>query len=81
MNQEKQMSSEEIKTALLGLSKKEKQAFILETLPDLAKEVIKEPGFMLQLFPVLLGILKESGMDLQQLLPFLAMMGGQEEKK
>ena len=74
------MTSEEIKTALLGLSKEEKQALIINTLPELAKEVIKEPGFMLQLFPVLLGILKESGMDLQQLLQMAAMMGAQEQK-
>ena len=74
------MSSEEIKAALLGLSKEEKQAFILETLPGLAKDVIKEPGFMMQLFPVLLGILKESGMDLQQLIQLASMMGAQEQK-
>ena len=58
------MSPDAIKEALLGLSKEEKQAFIIDTLPDLAKEVVNEPGFMMQLFPVLLGILKESGMDL-----------------
>lgn len=75
------MSPEAIKTALLGLSKDEKQAFILETLPELAKDVIKEPGFMMQLFPVLLGILKESGMDLQQLLQMAAMMGGQQQNQ
>ena len=74
------MSSEEIKAALLGLSKEEKQAFILETLPGLAKDVIKEPGFMMQLFPVLLGILKESGMDLQQLIQLASRMGAQEQK-
>ncbi|MCK4620991.1 MAG: hypothetical protein KAT62_02120 [Desulfuromonadales bacterium] len=71
------MTTEEIKSALLGLSKEEKQAFILETLPDLTKEVINEPGFMMQLFPVFLGILKESGVDLQQLLQMAAMMGNQ----
>ncbi len=74
------MTTEQIKTALLGLSKEEKQAFIIDTLPELAKEVIKEPGFMVQLFPVLLGILKESGMDLQQLLQMAAMMGAQQEQ-
>ncbi len=73
------MTVEEIKAGLLALSKEEKQAFILETLPQLAKEVITEPGFMMQLFPVMLGILKESGMDLQQLLQFATMMGGQQE--
>jgi len=74
------MTTEEIKSALLGLSKEEKQAFILETLPDLTKEVINEPGFMMQLFPVFLGILKESGVDLQQLLQMMTMMGNRSEQ-
>jgi hypothetical protein len=75
------MTIDEIKTGLLALSKEEKQAFILDTLPILAKEVIKEPGFMMQLFPVMLGILKESGMDLQQLLTFASMMNAKQEPK
>lgn len=75
------MTIDEIKEGLLALSKEEKQTFILETLPILAKEVIKEPGFMMQLFPVLLDILKESGMDLQQLISLASMMGGQQEQK
>ncbi len=74
------MTTEEIKSALLGLSKEEKQAFILEALPDLTKDVINEPGFMMQLFPVFLGILKESGVDLQQLLQMMTMMGNQSER-
>ena len=74
------MKVDEIKEGLLALSKEEKQAFILDTLPLLAKEVIQEPGFMMQLFPVMLGILKESGMDLQQLLQFATMMGGQNSQ-
>jgi len=73
------MTVEELKTAVMVLSTEEKKAFILETLPDLAGDVIKEPGFMMQLFPVLLGILKESGMDLQQLLQFATMMNDQQK--
>jgi len=73
------MTVEDIKIALLGLNKEEKQAFIIDTLPLLAKDVIKEPGFMLQLLPVLLGILKESGLDLQQLLQMASMMGTQQQ--
>lgn len=72
------MTPEEIKNALLGLSIEDKKAFIIEVLPELAGDVIKEPGFMLQLFPVLLGILKESGMDMQQLIQLATMMGNQE---
>jgi hypothetical protein len=75
------MTVSEIKTALLGLSTEDKKAFIIEALPELAKDVIKEPGFMMQLFPVLLGILKESGMDLQQLLQFATMMGEQQKQE
>ena len=75
------MTVAEIKTALLELSTEDKKTFIIETLPVLAKDVIKEPGFMMQLFPVLLGILKESGMDLQQLLQFATMMGEQQKQE
>ena len=73
------MTTEEIKSALLGLSIEDKKEFIIEVLPQLAGDVIKEPGFMMQLFPVLLGILKESGMDLQQLMQLASMMGNQEQ--
>jgi hypothetical protein len=75
------MSAEDIQTALLQMSQEEKQAFILDTLPLLAKDVIHEPGFMMRLFPVLLGILKESGMDLQQLLQFASMMSAQQQQQ
>ncbi len=74
------MTHEELKTAVLGLSIEDKKAFIIEALPELTGDVIKEPGFMMQLFPVLLGILKESGMDLQQLIQLATMMGGQEQQ-
>ncbi|MCK4501920.1 MAG: hypothetical protein KAU22_02730 [Desulfuromonadales bacterium] len=75
------MTTEEIKTALLELPIEEKKTFIIDTLPELTKGVIKEPGFMLQLLPVLLGILKDSGTDLQQLLPFLTMMAAQDNQE
>ncbi len=75
------MRVEELKSAVMALPSEEKKTFILEALPDLAGEVINEPGFMMQLFPVLLGILKESGMDLQQLLQFATMMGDQQKQE
>jgi len=56
-----------------------KKTFFIEVLPELANDVIKEPGFMLQLFPVLLRILKKSGMDLQQLVQLTTMMSNQEK--
>ncbi len=74
------MTVTEIKTALMGLSAEDKKLLIIETLPLLVKDAIKEPEFMLQLFPVLLGILKESGMDLQQLMQLATMMEGRQEQ-
>ncbi|MFO7765286.1 MAG: hypothetical protein R6V33_02505 [Pelovirga sp.] len=74
------MTHQEIKEALLNLSTEEQKAFILETLPDLAHDLIKEPGFMMQLFPVLLSIVKESGLDLQQLLQLATMMNEQQQQ-
>ncbi len=73
------MSVAELKAAVMALSNEEKKTFILEALPDLSRDVIQDPGFMMQLFPVLLGILKESGMDLQQLLQLAAMMNNQQQ--
>lgn len=70
------MTVAELKSAVLALSPEEKKAFILDTLPDLAKAGMQDPGFLMQLFPVFTGMLKESGVDLQQLLQFAAMMGG-----
>jgi hypothetical protein len=70
----------ELKTALLALPPAEQQAFVLETLPPIARELVKDPGFMMQLFPVMLGILKESGMDLQQLLQLAAMMNTEQQQ-
>lgn len=74
------MTVTEIKTALFELSDDEKKAFILDTLPVLTKEVMKDPSFMMQLFPVMLGILKEGGMDLQQLVQMATMFGGQQNQ-
>lgn len=73
------MNHNDIKLALLALPQEEQKAFVLETLPDLARNLVTDPGFMMQLFPVMLGILKESGMDLQQLLQLAAMMNQQQQ--
>jgi hypothetical protein len=75
---ENEMTATEIKEALMALSIEERKSFVLNALPELSKDLIQEPGFMLELFPVLLGILKESGMDLQQLLQLASMMNSQQ---
>lgn len=70
------MTVTELKAAVMALDTEQKQAFILETLPPLAKDAMADPSFLMQLLPVFLGIVKESGLDLQQLLQFAAMVGG-----
>lgn len=70
------MSIEELQAAIMALSTEEKQKFILNTLPDLAKEAMEDSSFMMQLLPVFLGIVKQSGLDIQQLLQFAALHGG-----
>ena len=75
------MSVQELQDAVMALSTEEKQQFILNALPGLAKEAMQDSTFMMRLLPVFLGIVKESGLDIQQLLQFAALqsnaMGGQ----
>ena len=68
------MTQQEITNAVMALSLEEKQAFILETLPGLAKEAMQDKSFLMQLLPVFLGIVQESGLDLAQLMPLLGSM-------
>ena len=65
------MTQQEITDAVMALSLEEKQAFILETLPGLAKDAMEDKTFLMQLLPVFLGIVQESGLDLAQLMPLL----------
>jgi hypothetical protein len=68
------MTQQEITDAVMALSLEEKQAFILNTLPGLAKEAMEDKTFLMQLLPVFLGIVQESGLDLEQLMPLLGSM-------
>jgi hypothetical protein len=70
------MTVNELKTAVMALPAAEKKAFILETLQPLAKDALQDPSFLMQLLPVFLGIVKDSGVDLQQLLQFATLFGG-----
>jgi hypothetical protein len=70
------MTVSELKTAVMALPLDEKKSFILEVLPGLASDAMVDPSFMMELLPVLLGIVKKSGIDIQQLLQFAMMMQG-----
>jgi len=73
------MTYEEMKAEVLALSAEDKKRLILETFPDISRDAIKDPGFMMQLFPIFLGVLRESGMDLQQLVKLASMMSPPEK--
>lgn len=70
------MTAQQLKESVMALPLEEKKAFILETLQPLSKEAMQDPSFLMQLFPVFLAIVKESGLDLQQLVQFAAMFSG-----
>lgn len=70
------MALEQLQESVMALSTEEKQQFILNTLPGLAQEAMQDPSFMMQLLPIFLGIVKESGLDIQQLMQFAALHGG-----
>jgi len=62
------MTPEELKEAVLALDSDAKKAFLLEALPELAKDAMQDQMFLMQLFPIFLGLLKESGIELSQLI-------------
>ena len=68
------MTQQEITDVVMALSLEDKKAFIIHTLPGLAKDAMADKSFLLQMLPVFLGIVKESGLDLAQLLPLLSSM-------
>ena len=75
------MTQQEITDAVMALSLEEKKAFIIETLPGLAKDAMQDQSFLMQLLPLFLGIVKESGIDLAQLLPLLSSMPMNETRQ
>ena len=70
------MTVQELKTAVLALDTEQKQAFLMETLQPLAKDAMSDPSFLMQLLPIFLAIVKETGLDLQQVMQFATLFGG-----
>ncbi len=67
------MSPEELKAAVLALDSDARKAFLLDALPELAKDAMQDQMFLMQLFPILLKLLKESGIELAQLIQLASM--------
>ncbi|RMF43615.1 MAG: hypothetical protein D6751_10220 [Deltaproteobacteria bacterium] len=63
-------------SAVSELSAEEKKDFILKALPELGREAVADPAFLPQLLPIFLGLIRESGFDLSQLLQLANMLGG-----
>lgn len=67
------MTPEELKEAVLALDSEARKAFLLDALPDLAKDAMQDQMFLMQLFPIFLKLLKESGIELTQLVQLASM--------
>ena len=50
------MNYDDLKSAVLALEPEDKKRLILETFPELSKDAIKDPSFIMQLFPVFLSV-------------------------
>ncbi|HKL49145.1 MAG TPA: hypothetical protein VJ882_05770 [Desulfuromonadales bacterium] len=74
------MTVSEMEDALKALSPEERKNFILQTFPDIAREAMEDPTFAMQLFPLFLGILKEKGIDPQQLVQMAGMFDASESQ-
>ena len=62
------MTVEQLKAAVLALDPDAKKDFILATLPELGRDAVKDPSFLPRLLPVILGLIRDSGIDMAQLL-------------
>ncbi|APG27922.1 hypothetical protein A7E78_08785 [Syntrophotalea acetylenivorans] len=67
------MTPEELKEAVLALDNEARKAFLLDALPELAKDAMQDQMFLMQLFPIFVNLLKESGIELSQLLQMASM--------
>jgi hypothetical protein len=67
------MTPEELKEAVLALDSDARKAFLLDALPELAKDAMQDQMFLMQLFPIFLKLLKESGIELAQLIQLASM--------
>lgn len=67
------MTVTELKSAVLALDPESQQQFILSLLPELGPSLVQDPGFLPKLLPVLLTLVKQSGVDLAQLLQMASM--------
>jgi hypothetical protein len=70
------MSVDELKDAVLALETDEKKQLLLQTLPQLSREVMQDREFLMQLLPIFMGLIKDSGIDLGQLAQMAMMMNG-----
>lgn len=67
------MTPEKLKEALLALDSDARKAFLLDVLPDVAQEAMQDRLFLMQLFPIFLGLLKQSGIELEQLVQWASL--------
>jgi len=67
------MTPEKLKEALLAFDSDARKAFLLDVLPEIAQEAMQDQLFLMQLFPIFLGLLKQSGIELEQLVQWTSL--------
>lgn len=70
------MTVDELKSAVLALDTEEKKILLLQTLPQISQEVMQDREFLMQLLPIFMELVKDSGVDLGQLAQMAMMMNG-----
>ncbi len=68
------MTLDELKTAVMALDSENKKRFILEALPELMKDAMQDSMFLMELFPVFVDILKQRGIEMEQLLQLATLL-------
>ncbi len=69
------MTVTELREAVLALSPEEKKELLLQTLPAMSQEVMQDRQFLMQLLPIFMNLVKDSGIDLTQLAQMAMMLG------
>lgn len=75
------MSVNELQSQVLALTEDEQKEFILNLLPEIAPTLGSDQAFLMRLFPVMMALVKESGIDIQQLVQMAAMFSSAQNQE
>ena len=74
------MTVTELRDAVLALNHEEKKELLLQTLPQMSQDVMQDRQFLMQLLPIFINLVKDSGIDLAQLAQMAMMFSNSNGK-